>query len=484
MFEQSFKNIDDVLHRDAGVGTELDYIEQTSWILFLKYLNDFEEDKKTEAALAGKKYEYIIDQKFRWEVWAYPKTTDGKLDHNKALSGNDLINFVDHELFPYLKKFKTSDSSNTIEYKIGEIFSELKNKIQSGYALRNILDIVDGMRFRTDSEKHELSHLYESKIKNMGNAGRNGGEFYTPRPLIKTIVKVVAPKIGEKIYDGAVGSAGFLVEAFSYLKESKKLSTSDVEILQKKTFYGKEIKSLAYIIGVMNMILHGIEAPNIIHTNTLAENISDIQEKDRFDIVLANPPFGAGIRKEVQQNFPIKTCETAFLFLQHFIKILKAGGRAGIVIKNTFLSNTDNASISLRKLLLESCNLHTVLDLPGGTFTGAGVETVILFFEKGSQTKKTWFYQLNLSRNLGKTNPLNEKDLEEFVTLQKTKANSQNSWTIDMANVDQKIFDLSVKNPNKNTDQKLREPKEILEGISKLDRESKNIQNNISKYLS
>jgi len=318
----------------------------------------------------------------------------------------------------------------------------------------------------------------------MGNAGRNGGEFYTPRPLIKTIVKVVAPKIGEKIYDGAVGSAGFLVEAFSYLKESKKLSTSDVEILQKKTFYGKEIKSLAYIIGVMNMILHGIEAPNIIHTNTLAENISDIQEKDRFDIVLANPPFGAGIRKEVQQNFPIKTCETAFLFLQHFIKILKAGGRAGIVIKNTFLSNTDNASISLRKLLLESCNLHTVLDLPGGTFTGAGVETVILFFEKGSQTKKTWFYQLNLSRNLGKTNPLNEKDLEEFVTLQKTKANSQNSWTIDMANVDQKIFDLSVKNPNKNTDQKLREPKEILEEISKLDRESKNIQNNISKYLS
>ena len=223
MFEQSFKNIDDVLHRDAGVGTELDYIEQTSWILFLKYLNDFEEDKKTESALAGKKYEYIIDPKYRWEIWASPKTTEGKLDHNKALSGNDLINFVDHELFPYLKKFKTEAvSPDTIEYKIGEIFSELKNKIQSGYALRNILDIVDGMRFRTDSEKHEMSHLYESKIKNMGNAGRNGGEFYTPRSLIKTIVKVVAPKIGEKIYDGAVGSAGFLVEAYGYLKESKK----------------------------------------------------------------------------------------------------------------------------------------------------------------------------------------------------------------------------------------------------------------------
>ncbi|MDO8610347.1 MAG: class I SAM-dependent DNA methyltransferase [bacterium] len=484
MFEQAFKNIDDILHRDAGVGTELDYIEQTSWILFLKYLNDFEEDKKTEAALAGKTYKYIIDPKFRWVIWASPKTIDGKLDHNKVLSGNDLTNFVDHELFPYLKKFKTEAvSPDTIEYKIGEIFSELKNKIQSGYALRNILDIVDGMRFRTDSEKHELSHLYESKIKNMGNAGRNGGEFYTPRPLIRIIVKIVAPKIGEKIYDGAVGSAGFLVEAYTYLKENKKLSTSDVEILQKKTFYGKEIKSLAYIIGVMNMILHGIEAPNIIHTNTLAENISDIQEKDRYDIVLANPPFGAGIRKEVQQNFPIKTGETAFLFLQHFIKILKAGGRAGIVIKNTFLSNTDNASVSLRKLLLESCNLHTVLDLPGGTFTGAGVKTVILFFQKGSSTKNTWFYQLNLTRNLGKTNPLNEKDLEEFVTLQKTKANSANSWSIDIDKIDQKTFDLSVKNPNKNTEQKLREPKEILEEINKLDEKNREILKAIKKEI-
>src|SRR3989339_474700 len=433
MFEQSFKNIDDVLHRDAGVGTELDYIEQTSWILFLKYLNDFEEDKKTEAALAGKKYEYIIDPKYRWEIWASPKTTGGKFDHNKALSGSDLINFVDHELFPYLKKFKTEAvNPDTIEYKIGEIFSELKNKIQSGYALRNILDIVDGMRFRTDSEKHEMSRLYESKIKNMGNAGRNGGEFYTPRSLIKTIVKVVAPKIGEKIYDGAVGSAGFLVEAYGYLKESKKLTTSDVEILQQKTFFGKEKKSLAYIIGIMNLILHGIEAPNIIHTNTLAENIMDIQEKDRYDVILANPPFGGKERIEVQQNFPIKTGETALLFLQHFIKSLKAGGKAGIVIKNTFLSNTDNANVSLRKLLLESCNLHTVLDLPGGVFQGAGVKTVVLFFEKGAPTKKVWFYQLNLNRNLGKGNPLNEDDLAEFVKLQKSKGDSANSWSIDV----------------------------------------------------
>jgi len=478
MFEQTFKNIDDILHKDAGCGSELDYVEQTSWVLFLKYLDDLEKDKQTAAELSGKSYERIIDKKFHWTVWATPKLAEGKIDHN-ALTGDDLLDFVNNELFPYLKKFKANaTSANTIEYKIGEIFSELKNRIQSGYNLREVVSLIDELRFRTHAEQLEMSHLYEGKIKNMGNAGRNGGEYYTPRPLIKTIVKVVAPQIGETIYDGAVGSAGCLVEAFDYLNK-KGLSTSDVETLQKKTFYGKEKKSLAYIIGIMNMILHGVEAPNIIHTNTLAENLSDIQEKYRYNVVLANPPFGGKERAEVQQNFPIKTGETASLFLQHFIKILKAGGKAGIVIKNTFLSNTDNASVAFRKELLTNCNLHTVLDLPGGTFTGAGVKTVVLFFEKGSATQKTWFYQLNLDRNLGKTNPLNEKDLAEFVRLQKTQAESENSWTINIADLDQNTLDLSAKNPNTPEEAPLRQPKEILESMKALDTESETILNSI-----
>ena len=484
MFEQTFKNIDDILWKEDGCSTELDYIEQTSWILFLKYLDDLEKDKKTAAKLSGKSRADILSPEYRWDVWAMPKTKDGKLDHHKALTGDDLKDFVDHKLFPYLKKFKTNaESADTLEYKIGEIFSELKNKIQSGYNLREIINLVDQLRFRSHKEKHEMSHLYENKIKNMGNAGRNGGEYYTPRPLIKTIVKVAVPEIGNKIYDGAVGSAGFLCEAFEYLKSKKNLTTKQAETLQKKTFYGKEKKSLAYIIGTMNMILHGIEAPNIVHTNTLAENIMDIQEKDRYDIILANPPFGGKERKEVQQNFPIRTGETAFLFLQHFIKILKAGGRAGVVIKNTFLSNTDNAAISLRKLLLESCNLHTVLDLPGGTFTGAGVRTVVLFFEKGASTRKVWFYQLNLNRNLGKTNPLNENDLADFVKLQKTKADSDNSWMVNVKDVNETTFDLSVKNPNKKDEAVLREPKEILAEIAKLDKESAEILTTLEALL-
>lgn len=484
MFEQTFKNIDDILHKDAGCGSELDYVEQTSWILFLKYLDDLEKDKRTASELSGKTYTDIIAPEYRWSTWAVPKGKDGKLDHHKALSGDDLNDFVNIKLFPYLKKFKVSaESADTIEYKIGEIFSELKNRIHSGYNLREVINRIDELRFRTHAEKHEMSHLYESKIQNMGNAGRNGGEYYTPRPLITTIVKVVAPKIGDKIYDGAVGSAGFLCEAFDYLKNSKSLTTKEAEILQKKTFYGKEKKSLAYIIGTMNMILHGVEAPNIIHTNTLAENLADIQEKDRYDVVLANPPFGGKERAEVQQNFPIKTGETASLFLQHFIKILKAGGKAGVVIKNTFLSNTDNASVALRKQLLEGCNLHTVLDLPAGTFTGAGVKTVVLFFEKGSPTRKVWFYHLNLARNLGKTNSLSEKDLADFVTLQNTKAESENSWSVDVKNIDQTTFDLSAKNPNRKEDDALRTPEDILKNMKALDKESEEILKSIHKLI-
>ena len=485
MFEQAFKNIDDVLWKEAGCTTELDYTEQTSWLLFLKYLDDLEQDKSIDAALNGKQYTYILDKPYRWESWAAPKGKDGKLDHNKALTGDDLRDFVNLKLFPYLHGFKQKASGpNTIEYKIGEIFGEIKNKIQSGYNLREIIDQIDELRFRSQKEKHELSHLYEAKIRNMGNAGRNGGEYYTPRPLIRAIVQVVKPRIGERIYDGAVGSAGFLCESFEYLKHSNpRRTTAQDRALEERTFYGKEKKSLAYVIAIMNMILHGIEAPNIIHTNTLTENLADIQEKDRVEVVMANPPFGGKERKEVQQNFPIRTGETAFLFLQHFIKKLKAGGRGGVVIKNTFLSNTDNASVSLRKLLLESCNLHTVLDCPSGTFQGAGVKTVVLFFEKGAPTRKIWYYQLDPGRNLGKTNPLNDDDLAEFVKLQKTFADSPKSWSVDAKTIDKETFDLSVKNPNGGEEVKHRSPQEIMDEIVALDAESAEVLGNIRALL-
>ena len=488
MFEPTFKNLDDVLWKEAGCSSELDYTEQTSWLLFLKYLDDLEREKAQKAELIGEKYQYVIDDLHAWSTWAAPKDESGKLDRDLAATGPDLIDFVNNELFPYLKGFKGRASSpDTIEYKIGEIFSELTNKFRSGYSLRDALDLIDGLRFRSQKEKHELSDLYETRIKNMGNAGRNGGEYYTPRPLIRAMIRVTRPLIGERIYDGACGSAGFLCEAYDYLRHgadgNATLTAGQLTTLQTKTLYGREKKSLAYVIAIMNLILHGIEAPNIIHGNTLADHEQDVQERDRYDVVLANPPFGGKERPEVQQNFPIKTGETAFLFLQHFIRMLRAGGRGAIVIKNTFLSNSDNASVALRRELLQSCNLHTVLDCPGGTFQGAGVKTVVLFFEKGAPTRKVWYYQLDPGRNLGKTNPLNDTDLADFIARQACFEDSEKSWSVKVADIDPGTWDLSVKNPNVAEEAALREPAEIIAEIRELDAESEGILQSISNLV-
>ncbi|AQL29941.1 MULTISPECIES: class I SAM-dependent DNA methyltransferase [unclassified Prochlorococcus] len=484
MYEEAFKNIDDVFWKDAGCSSELDYIEQTSWILFLKYLDDYEEEKETAAILNGETYERIIDKEFRWKEWAYPKTFDGKLNYDIALTGNDLLEFVNKELFPHLAGFKQSaENPRSIDYKIGEIFSELRNKLQSGYSLRDVINKVNDLKFLSNKEKLELSSLYEDKIKNMGNAGRNGGEYYTPRPLIKSIVKVINPQIGETVYDGAVGSAGFLCEAFDWMSTSKELNAAEFQQLQNNTFFGKEKKSLAYVIGIMNMILHGVEAPNIVHKNTLAENLADVQEKERVDVILANPPFGGKERSEIQQNFPIKTSETAYLFLQHFIKMMKPGGRCGVVIKNTFLSNGDNASIALRKQLLEECNLFAVLDLPQGSFIGTGVKTVVLFFEKGKPTEQIWCYQLDVGRSMGKTNPLNEDDLIDFVKKFKTKEEAKNSWMVDIEKINSKTWDLTLKNPNIEEKIDNRSPQEIIDEIKILDLQADKALQKIKELL-
>ena len=479
MFEQTFKNIDNILFKDAGCDSELDYAEQISWMLFLKYLDDLESLRSMEAELEGIDYKFILEEKFRWSTWAQPLKSDGKVDEGSKIDGVDLIQFVNKELWPYLRTFVDSNKQ-TIEYRIGEIFSELNNRIQSGYNLRECINLIGALKFQTSEEKHELSELYETRIKNMGNAGRNGGQYYTPRPLIRTMVELINPKVGETIYDGACGSAGFLVEAYNYLTRDKsKLNATDFEIIQTKSLYGKEKSPLAYLLALMNLILHGIEVPNIIKTNTLSTNIQDISPSDRYDIVLANPPFGGKERDEFKQNFTIQSSETAYLFLQHFMKSLKPGGRCAIVIKNTFLSNTDNASVSLRKELLESCDLHTILDLPAKTFLGAGVKTVVLFFEKGKKTNDIWYYQYIPNRSLGKTSPLNEKDLEDFRNLYTSKGKSENSWKVNLDSIDTKSYDLSVKNPIKKEEVALREPKAILEEMKVLDTESQEILKSI-----
>ena len=277
MFEQAFKRIDDILRKDAGLSTEIDYIAQTSWLLFLKYLDALEEDRAARALLDGTPHAFLLDEPYRWHCWAAPLTADGAPDHDRARVGDDLRDFVNGELFPYLKGFKQRASRpDTIEYKIGEIFGELENRLQSGYNLREVIELVDTLRFNSQREKHELSELYEAKIRKMGNAGRNGGEYFTPRPLIRAMLAVVEPRVGETVYDGALGSAGFLCEAFARMLPSANTVASRSR-LQTGTFYGQEKKPLPYVIGLMNMILHGLDAPNIVHTNTLEENLNNIE---------------------------------------------------------------------------------------------------------------------------------------------------------------------------------------------------------------
>ena len=483
MFEQTFKALDDIMFQEAGCNSELDYAEQSSWMLFLKYLDDLEEERAAEALMANIPFEPLFEPQYRWSAWATPKTADGKPDLENMRIGKDLVDFVNNDLMAYLRGFKNAGSDPfSIQGKIGEIFGEVRNKFGNGYMLRDALDKIDELNFGTQDQKSELSDLYETRIKSMGNAGRNGGQYYTPRPLIRAMIEVVQPQLGETIYDAAAGSAGFLCEAFDYLK-GKANGPDDRQTLQKRTFYAKEQAPLAYVIGLMNMILHGIEAPNYLRTDTLSERIADIEEKDRYDIILANPPFGTNKNKQLQQNFPVKSSESAYMFMQHFVESLKAGGRAAVVIKNTFLSNTDGASIALRRQLLDDCDLHTILDCPGGTFLGAGVKTVVLFFERGRETRDIWYYQLDPGRNMGKTNPLNDTDLAEFVSMQAGRTLGDKAWIVRVDNLDETTCDLSVKNPNTPEEAPLRAPSEIIEDMLARDAETAEILANIRGML-
>ena len=481
MYETAFKTIDNHLPRDDGPSSELDYVEQTSWVLFLKYLHDLEAERADDAALAGRPYARILDGEHAWDAWAMPRGADGKLDRDASLTGEDLIEFVERDLFPHLAGFRASATGpDTIEYKIGEIFTEVRNRFRSGFALRDVIEVVDGLDFGTQAQRHELSELYESRIRRMGNAGRNGGEYYTPRPIIRAMLEVIAPRIGETIYDGACGSAGFLCEAYEHLRHEG-MSASDYETLQRRTLFGQEKKSLPYVIGVMNMILHGVEAPRIRHANTLTENVMDIAEGERHDVVLANPPFGGDERAEVQHNFPIQGSETAYLFLQHFIRKLRPGGRAGIVIKNTFLTNGD--ATALRRELLDRCDLHTVLDLPAKAFLGAGVKTVVLFFTKGAPTRSTWYYQLDPGRSLGKTNPLGDADLAEFVQMQAARAEGPRAWTVRRGDLDEATLDLGVRNPHAPEAAPERAPAEIIDAMLARDAETAEILRGLRAML-
>ena len=443
----------------SGCSGALDYMEQSSWLLFLRYLDAYENERMIEAAMLGNVYEPTLPKKLRWSTWAYPLNDEGKLDADKILKGDELIFFVQHSLFPGLRALKDSaEGTDSIKYRVGSIFEQLNCRFTDGYLLREVIDLMHPLKFQTEEDRHELTVLYEERLGEMGNAGRDGGQYYTPRSLIRTMIRLLDPKIGEKFDDGACGSGGFLCEAYQYMRAKAKNDPKAYQTLQKKTFSGGEVKPLAFVTAQMNCILHGLETPNITFGDTLANKIGDFTDKDRVDVIGANPPFGAGANKINQQNFTVTTSETALMFMEYFMAKLKKKGRAAIIIKNTFLSNTDNASIAIRRMLLAKCRLNWVLDLPAKVFT-AGVQTVVLFFTKdGPTVDPINYYQLDMKGvSLGKTRPLNENDLAEFVAVFKGEKKGEGLeavWSIDPKTIDQETFDLSVKNPNKKPEER------------------------------
>lgn len=452
--KQQITRITDILRRDDGISGAMHYTEQISWILFLKFLDDFEVRESENAFLDEKNYDFIIEEKFRFKNWiALP-------------SWDDIKDFVNKELFPYLKSFKNiNEDYHSMKYKIWEIFSFIENRIDSGHSLKEIVEIIDSLSFQKQEDLFELSKIYEDLLVGMGNDGWNSWEFYTPRSIIKIIVEIIKPEIWQIVYDPASWSCGFLIEAFNFMRKQVK-NDKELDFLNNQTFFGNEKTPLAYIMWVMNMILHGISNPNINKKNTLTTDIRSIQEKDKFDVIIANPPFWWKEKDVIQQNFPIKTNATEMLFLQHITRSLKKSGKAAIVVPEWVLFNTSNAFIEIKKELLEDFNLHSIISLPAWVFLPySWVKTNIIFFDREGKTTDIWYYEIDLWRKLTKNKPLLYDEIKQIPELLQKREISENSWTVKVE--DLKNFDLSAKNPNKIKEEIIRNPEEIISEIEK-----------------
>lgn len=479
--ESKINKITDILRTDDGISGAMHYTEQISWVLFLKFLNDSEDNKADEAELEGKEYKYILDEKHRWSNWAVPKT-DGKIDHKELDSGDDLLEFVNTELFPYLKSFKSiNEDVKSIKYKIGAVFEFLDNRIANGHTLREVLNTVDEMDFHNQADLYQLSVVYEKLLKDMGSDGGNSGEFYTPRAVIKTIVDVVDPKAGQTVYDPAVGSCGFLIEANEHMRKDD-LSSEQLKFLNLDTFFGNEKTPLSYVMGVMNMILHGVESPNISKKNTLIDNIRNFEEANRFDCILANPPFGGKEKEQIQANFPIKSNATELLFLQHMMKKLKLNGKCGLVIPEGVLFQTNKAFQAVKKELLEDFNVHTILSLPSGVFLPySGVKTNVVFFDRAGTTEEIYYYEVNPEKKLTKNKPIKEEHFKEFLSSYKKRKLNDNSWIVKVEDI--KDYDISAKNPNNVEVIEHKSPIELVENIKDNNAEINTLMDEIEEIL-
>ena len=393
------KRLQDIMRQDAGVNGDAQRIEQIVWMLFLKLYDA----KESEWEILEDDYISIIPEKYRWRNWA-PDNKDGK-----AMTGDELSNFIIN-LFNALKELEINETTPIRGRIVREVFEDLNNYMKDGVLIRQVVNVLNEIDLTDFQTRHAFNEIYETILKDLQSAGKSG-EFYTPRAVTDFVVKMVDPKIGESVADFACGTGGFLVSALNHMKESAEDTSSNEEL--KKSFYGVEKKSLPYLLCTTNMLLHDINEPNIIRGNSLEKNVRDYEEDDKFDVILMNPPYGGTEKKSIQQNFPteLRNSETADLFMVEILYRLKQNGRVGIVLPDGFLFGEDNTKVAIKKKLMDECNLHTIIRLPGSIFAPyTSIATNLLFFDKTGSTKETWFYRMDMPdgyKAFSKTKPVN-----------------------------------------------------------------------------
>jgi type I restriction enzyme M protein len=496
LIRSEIKTACDILRTDDGTSGATDYIEQLSWLLFLKVFEGVEEELEEISMLNGEEYIPVIDKKYRWSNWARkdwigkPKEclkefVDDVEEEFKKIDNpeNAIIHFINNILFPYLRNL----SGTPEREKVAQIFMEISgNKMKSPYNLMDVIEKIDKIDPRNFEDTQVLSQVYEEILLNMGSEAGWSGEFYTPRPVIRFIVKIIKPKVGEKIFDPFGGSAGFLVEAYKYIRDElgDGITVQEEEILQKETFYGHEKKPLPYLLGTMNMILHGILTPNYYRKNSLMEDVHNVSEEDKYDVIMTNPPFGGKENKIVQNNFPYPVQSTEALALQYIMRKLKDGGRAAVILPEGQIMFGSGKFKEIRRELLEKFNVFAIVSLPQGVFSamGAGVKTNIVFFEKsGMPTKEIWYYELE--GKFTKKNKIKDKDFEDALKKFEKREISENSWIVGIEEIKKRDYDLTPKNPNKKEEIEYREPEEILKEIEEVDFEIKGIIKEIKNFL-
>ena len=461
------KRLNDVMWKDDGVAGDAQRLEQIVWILFLKVYDD--KEKLWEFHYSN--FKSILPEKLRWRNWAVDKK-DGN-----ALTGDELLSFVNEELFPGIEKLDINENTPISKAIVKYTFDDVNNYMKNGILLRQVINIIDEIKFTNSNEKHEFNEIYETMLKELQSAG-NAGEFYTPRPVTNFMVEMINPSLKDKIADFACGTGGFLTSTLDYLKNQVK--TVEDKELYDNSIYGIEKKSLPYLLCITNLLLHDIDEPNIEHRNSFDRNVKDYKENEKYDVVLMNPPYGGHEVKNIQANFPsnLRGSETFDLFMTLIMYRLKQDGRCAVILPDGFLFGVDNTKVNIKEKLMKDFNLHTIVRMPSSVFAPyTSITTNILFFDKTKPTDKVWFYRMDMPegyKNFSKTKPIlnkhfddvkewwndrkeiiDEKESEEQTTTYKSKCYTikeiiENGYNIDLCGY-----------PHK--EEIILEPKELIE---------------------